>query len=229
MRCSQRRIACYYPSRPARTEAAPTDTRASPGPLTASGSDFHLDADVDGTLMDFLVPTCHAEHVNHLWSSREPPCLHHPELPWTPGRDGSTEVADATNIGLAVDERDIFGDGNFDTEVFFDFTNSTPTGKDVAARPPLGVPAVPAAPGRLDLAGLHAALETNFSYAMDRIRAAPSNMLLENQTPWCHQLLYGENMPRVMQGKNHWYLHCYLRICHCKRGDSGYLQDDVAN
>ncbi|KAG6359228.1 hypothetical protein INS49_012749 [Diaporthe citri] len=144
----------------------------------------------------FLVPSCHAEPVNHPWSSRKSPSLHDPELPWTPGFDRSTEVADATSIGLAVDERDILGDGNLDTEGLFGFTDSALKGKDIAARPPMGVPA---APRRLDLADLHAALESNFSYAMDRIRAAPSNMLLENQTPWCHPLLFRETMPRVMQ------------------------------
>ncbi|KAI7784884.1 hypothetical protein LA080_008915 [Diaporthe eres] len=180
---AQRRIACYYPSRPARTEAAPTDP--SHGPLAAPGSDFHLDgADVDGTLMDFLVPSCHTKPVNHLWTIPA-------EIP-----DQSTQVADAPSLGLAVDGRDILGDGNVDAELFFDFADSTPTGKDIAVRPPLGFSA---APRRLDLAGLHAALETNFSYAMDKIREAPSTMLLENQTPWCHPLLYRENMPRVMQ------------------------------
>lgn len=201
MRCSQRRIACYYPSRPPRSEATPTDP--SPVPLAAPGSDFHLDdVDVDETLMDFLVPSCHTETANHPWTSRKSPCMHHLIPPWTPAEvpDQSTQCADAPSLGLAVDARDILGDGNVDAELFFHFADSTPAGKDIAVRPPLGFPA---APRRLDLAGLHSALETNFSYAMARIRAAPSTMLLENQTPWCHPLLYRENMPRVMQGKNH--------------------------
>lgn len=201
MRCDQRRIACHYPSRPARSAAVPTDP--SPVTLTAPGPDFLLDdAGVDEPLMDFLVPSRHNEPVNHLQTSWKTPCMHHPVPPWTPSEvtDQSTQVAYDPSLGLAVDGRDIFGDGNLDAEIFFDFTNSTPTGKDIAARPAL---AVPAAPRRLDLAGLHAALETNFSYAMDMIRAAPSMMLLENQTPWCHPLLNRENMPRVMQGKNH--------------------------
>lgn len=83
--------------------------------------------------------------------------------------------------------------------MFFDFTDGTLLGKDLAVRPPQEVPA---ALGRLDLAGLHAALETNFSYAVERIKTAPSSMLLNNQTPWCHPLLYRDNMPREMQGKN---------------------------
>ncbi|KAL1848373.1 hypothetical protein Daus18300_013619 [Diaporthe australafricana] len=66
---------------------------------------------------------------------------------------------------------------------------------DVAVRTPLGIHA----PTRLDLAALHIALETNLSYALEEIKAAPTNMLLENQTPWCHPLLYRETMPRVIQ------------------------------
>lgn len=169
--------------------------------LTAAGSDFIPDdASLNQTLMDMLVPSSRTESVNHLWSSRKSPCLHHPELPWisTSALDESAEAASATSLGLAVDERGILGDENFDTELFFNFPDSTPTGKEIAARPPLEGPS---APRRVDLAGLHAALETNFSYAMDRIKAAPSNMLLENQTPWCHSLLYRDTMPRVMQGK----------------------------
>lgn len=169
--------------------------------LTAPGSDFILDdASLNQTLMDMLVPSFHAESVNYSWSSRKSPYLHHPELPWIPAEalDESAEAASATSLGLAADERGILGDENFDTELFFNFTDSSPTGKEIAARPTLEGPS---APRRVDLAGLHAALETNFSYAMDRIKAAPSNMLLENQTPWCHPLLYKETMPRVMQGK----------------------------
>lgn len=214
MRCSQRKIACYYPSRPARFTAVPTVP--SPVTLTASGSDFLPDnAGLDETLVDFLVSSCHTEPVNHLWTSRKSPCVHHPVPPWAPAEvpDQSTQVADTPSLGLTADDGDILGVGNVDADFFFDFTDNTTMGKDIAARPPL---AVAAAPRRLDLAGLHAALETNFSYAMDRIRAAPSNMLMENQTPWCHPLLYRESMPRVMQGKNHQCLRCCvltIRVC----------------
>lgn len=169
--------------------------------LTAPGSDFIPDdASLNQTLMDVLVPPFHVESVNNPWSSRKSPCLHQLELPCTPAEDldVSTEATSATNLGLAVDEHGILGDENFDTELFFTFTNSTPTSKEIAARPSLEGPY---APRRVDLAGLHSALETNFSYAMDRIKAAPSNMLLENETPWCHPLLYRDAMPRVMQGK----------------------------
>lgn len=79
-----------------------------------------------------------------------------------------------------------------------DLADSWPPGKDVAPKSPLRVPT---ARRRLDLTRLHAVLETNFSYAVDRIKTAPSTMLLENQAPWCHPLLYTDRMPREMQGK----------------------------
>lgn len=38
------------------------------------------------------------------------------------------------------------------------------------------------------------------SYALDEIKKAPSMMVLETQTPWCHPKLYESGMPRSMQG-----------------------------
>lgn len=35
---------------------------------------------------------------------------------------------------------------------------------------------------------------------LDVLQNAHRTMVLENQTPWCHQLLYKNGMPRVMQG-----------------------------
>lgn len=199
-RCSQRKVQCLYPTRPGLSESDPADP--SPARSTILGSNPLLNsAGVDEAIIDLLVPSCHVETVDLPWISRKSPCLHHPELPWTPAEalDTPPEAADATSLGLAIHDRDIFGDASLDAELFFDLTDSAPTGKEIGGRPPT---AVPAAPRRLDLARLHAALETNFSYAMDRIKAAPSTMLLENQTPWCHPLLYRENMPREMQGKD---------------------------
>lgn len=43
-------------------------------------------------------------------------------------------------------------------------------------------------------------IQYRLQYAIDKIRAAPHQMVLENQTPWCHPCLYEHNMPRSMQG-----------------------------
>lgn len=198
IRCSHRGIACHYPARPARSEAPSTDPL--PATPTALGSDFisHI-ADVDDTVLSFLDPVHETEALGQLWPSQKAPCLQRPELPWTSaeGLNESTQLAQPPSLALALDDREIFGSEAVDSNIFFDFTDSTPTGVDIALRTPLEV----TAPKRMDLAALHTALETNFSYAMDRIKAAPETMLLENQTPWCHPLLYRENMPRVIQGK----------------------------
>ncbi|KAK2590880.1 hypothetical protein QQS21_011434 [Conoideocrella luteorostrata] len=36
-------------------------------------------------------------------------------------------------------------------------------------------------------------------FAIDEIKKAPSSMILETQTPWCHPLLYRDGMPKSMQ------------------------------
>jgi hypothetical protein len=38
-------------------------------------------------------------------------------------------------------------------------------------------------------------------YTIKVIRTAPSSIVLENQTPWSHPLLYKDEMPRSIQGK----------------------------
>lgn len=42
---------------------------------------------------------------------------------------------------------------------------------------------------------------TRLQYAVDIIKGAPMSMLFENQTPWCHPLLYKNGMPKFMQGE----------------------------
>ncbi|KAF4453170.1 hypothetical protein F53441_4109 [Fusarium austroafricanum] len=43
------------------------------------------------------------------------------------------------------------------------------------------------------------AITSRLQYARDKILQAPSQMVLENQTPWCHAHLYDDGMPRSMQ------------------------------
>jgi hypothetical protein len=44
-------------------------------------------------------------------------------------------------------------------------------------------------------------IATRLQYSLDRILEAPQQMVLENETPWCHPHLYRESMPRCMEGK----------------------------
>ncbi|ROV95690.1 hypothetical protein VMCG_07632 [Cytospora schulzeri] len=84
-----------------------------------------------------------------------------------------------------------------DLEYLFDFAEAcpSPTTMDLAARAPLEF----SAPRCFDVAALTNEIESKLQYAIDRIKAAPRTMLLETETPWCHPLLYREQMPRVMQ------------------------------
>ncbi len=41
---------------------------------------------------------------------------------------------------------------------------------------------------------------SRFDYGITQLKLAPSKMVLENQTPWSHALLYAEDMPRSMHG-----------------------------
>ncbi|KAK7425851.1 hypothetical protein QQZ08_007701 [Neonectria magnoliae] len=42
-------------------------------------------------------------------------------------------------------------------------------------------------------------IANRLQWSIDEIRKAPSMMVLENQTPWCHPALYKDGMPRSMQ------------------------------
>lgn len=83
-------------------------------------------------------------------------------------------------------------------EYLFEYSGAGPsTTMDLAARAPLEL----SAPRRLNVAALTNEIESKLLYAIDKIKAAPRTMLLETGTPWCHPLLYREQMPRVMQGE----------------------------
>ncbi|KAJ5093274.1 hypothetical protein N7456_009135 [Penicillium angulare] len=42
-------------------------------------------------------------------------------------------------------------------------------------------------------------IASNLQFAIDILKDTPKTMVLENQTPWCHQKLYQNHMPRAMQ------------------------------
>jgi hypothetical protein len=89
-------------------------------------------------------------------------------------------------------------DKHNEMDCLFGYSEAGPsTTMDLAARAPLEF----SAPRRLNVTALTNEIESKLLYAIDRIKAAPRTMLLENETPWCHPLLYREQMPRVMQGE----------------------------
>lgn len=60
------------------------------------------------------------------------------------------------------------------------------------------LPVIPT--GYINVEAISAQLDRNLSYAVEKMKLAPSTMLLDLQTPWCHVSLYKDEMPRVMQG-----------------------------
>lgn len=57
-------------------------------------------------------------------------------------------------------------------------------------------------PSTQDFGNVSAHILNRLQWAVDEIKEAPMKMVLENQTPWCHPLLYKDAMPRSMQGKD---------------------------
>lgn len=61
-------------------------------------------------------------------------------------------------------------------------------------------PSTVAAPTTKTFDSLPEFIQQKLGYAIDEIKKAPSMMVLETQTPWCHPKLYEMEMPRSMQG-----------------------------
>lgn len=58
-------------------------------------------------------------------------------------------------------------------------------------------------PSTREFGAIPEAIMSRLKFSIAEIQKAPSTMVLENQTPWCHALLYKNEMPRSMQGKVH--------------------------
>jgi hypothetical protein len=63
------------------------------------------------------------------------------------------------------------------------------TGKKLLSSPPLSVKPL-----------FTSGMSSRLRITLDVFQNAHRTMVLENQTPWCHPLLYKNGMPRVMQG-----------------------------
>ncbi|KAJ4254292.1 hypothetical protein NW762_009883 [Fusarium torreyae] len=56
-----------------------------------------------------------------------------------------------------------------------------------------------APPSTQEFGNVSSSILNRLQYAIDEIKKGPKSLVLENQTPWCHPLLYKESMPRSMQ------------------------------
>lgn len=71
-------------------------------------------------------------------------------------------------------------------------------------------------PSTKEFGAIPEAVTNRLKWSITEIQKAPSTMVLENQTPWCHALLYKNEMPRSMQGKLHVYSFEYLTNAFCR-------------
>lgn len=72
-------------------------------------------------------------------------------------------------------------------------------------------------PSTREFGAIPEAVIGRLKWSIAEIQKAPSTMVLENQTPWCHALLYKNEMPRSMQGKVHLSSFEYLTKTFCRR------------
>ncbi|KAF4471035.1 C6 finger domain-containing [Fusarium albosuccineum] len=161
LRCSQRRIACQYPLRTPRGQAA-----AQP--------------DSPETIMPSLL-------TNDSASSTPSPVV---------GVEEPT-ADDFNTIIAAIDT-------SFDDLEGFDVP------MDDTALELIQQPMALAPPSTKDFGLIPESIANRLQWSTDEIQKAPSNMVLENQTPWCHSQLYKNEMPRSMQGMALNFSHCLV-------------------
>ncbi|KAK7744564.1 hypothetical protein SLS53_003450 [Cytospora paraplurivora] len=209
LRCAQRKIQCQYPARP--SQRPPSEWARSPlppGVLTTSQPESHQPetAGRGETLLNAGDGTAQGlEWSESLWLGGEADGLQFNEVDLG-AVEGQGPLLPPSNDGISssafLGQGDIFSnmyDPNImDYNPTLANSGASPTAMDLAARPPLEF----SAPRHLDMGALHHRLSSRLSYAIDQIKAAPRDMLLETATPWCHPLLYKDHMPRVMQAKN---------------------------
>lgn len=199
IRCSQRRTPCEYPSRPARNQPGPEPTS-----LSVSGSRHASAADEvagqDTSEKDASV----AESTNTFlfggpWDSDETRCQPPDDNPFE-SVGNHTQLMDLLPWTAPVDDMNIFDIGLGSAEFFPSLPLTMPS-----ASPDVAVMSTPqsALPKNFNAEASSKTLEHKLAYAVEKIKYAPKQMLLEVQTPWCHPFLYKDEMPRVMQGQSH--------------------------
>lgn len=63
-------------------------------------------------------------------------------------------------------------------------------------------------------------MKARYEYLFQALQAAPSQMVLENQTPWCHMLLYEDSFPRIIGGMRLSLTVIFIADCVCGRCSS---------
>ncbi|KAH6888000.1 hypothetical protein B0T10DRAFT_489281 [Thelonectria olida] len=147
LRCSQRRIACSYPSRPARAQL----------PISSQP------ATMPGLLID------------------DETCL-------TPSTGGQIEGScDDFNSVTATIDTGFVDLPSFELSLSDEALDLIEQSSTVA---PLSTKELDSIPD---------VIANRLQWSIDQIRKAPSTMVSETQTPWCHPLVYKDAMPRSIQ------------------------------
>ncbi|KAH8662458.1 hypothetical protein BX600DRAFT_551219 [Xylariales sp. PMI_506] len=176
LRCAQRRLPCVYPPGRATPHSPPesiSDDSAS-GALVQDPDDlfqFSVDNDVS------LLPEAPLEAL---------------------GLSGSTLIfPDADYLSQPFsDSGFILADGQESSDLLNTMSNEAATLQpdEILIRS-----LVPHSKPIITKESRNTAINTRLRYAIDELNAAPRRMVMENNTPWCHPLLYQEQMPRCMQ------------------------------
>ncbi|KAK2617017.1 hypothetical protein QQS21_000108 [Conoideocrella luteorostrata] len=124
-----------------------------------------------------------------------------PELPAAFDRTDTPDTSCLRMLDFMLEPADGFTDQLFPAPAQFD----APTPSLGSGLSPFGPRLLTTAQDALDRSRVISvpqvtrAISSRLQYAIDKISAAPCQMVLENQMPWCHAHLYDDGMPRCMQ------------------------------
>ncbi|KAK4212698.1 hypothetical protein QBC37DRAFT_187156 [Rhypophila decipiens] len=195
-RCSQRQLNCQYPagSMPKRNTPRPPPIQDDPLP--------HFDHDPFGQLAGSMAPEIGTTGHGFLLS----PTLALADIPMS----GYTQDPNVTDVMLDPYAADL---GPFHmSNIHLDLCNNVMSMDNIPDEMPI-MPEISdsslgfylTAPMRYPLDSharedfLNFALKSRLRYSLDTIIASPKQMVLQNQTAWCHPNLYEHSMPRSMQ------------------------------
>lgn len=192
LRCAQRRIPCEYAAQVPQSSRAESYAEAEPTALLVTRQD-------NGEREALQDKTVSCE--SWMTTDEYTPC---PELSWSVDHENipldesitlAVEPAPEWSTMMRLDEfaplEDICRGPELPLHPIVMEMAST------EARPTLQVMST----GYFNMEAVSTELDRNLSYAVEKIKASPSTMFLELQTPWCHASLYRDEMPRVMQGQ----------------------------
>lgn len=172
LRCEYRRIPCEYPSRIRQNSLARSLQNIQHAPAKASSKDK------DGGHRELICEMAGDES----WLTLDDP------IPCPP-----SSWMDA-NIPLGL------GEGpSLDFQTTSEWPSVMPLSDFMPAADGCYGPVIPT--GYVDVDWISSKMSHSLAYAIEKIKNAPSTMLLKLQVPWSHESLYKDEVPRVMQGQ----------------------------